>query len=142
MLNLVTSSFRPRILAVPQEFEAKGLGAFGGGNDSAVVWRDRVDAQDAYAAAAQAKAAALQRKEEVMAAKRTMLARLEAAISALAAAEDGSAAATESARIAAADLDDHVEVCYCPITAARVSPSLFVQVFRAKSGDEVSWFHV
>ncbi|CAL8470033.1 g9575 [Coccomyxa elongata] len=95
--------------AALEEFEAKGLGAFGGGNDSAVVWRDRVDAQDAYAAAAQAKAAALQRKEEAMAAKRTVLARLEAAIRSLAAAEDSSAAATESARVAAADLDDHVE---------------------------------
>ncbi|BDA44048.1 hypothetical protein COCOBI_05-2320 [Coccomyxa sp. Obi] len=95
--------------AALEEFEAKGLGAFGGGNDSAVVWRDRVDAQDAYAAAAQAKAAALQRKEEAMAAKRTVLARLEAAIRALATTEDGSAAAAESARVAAADLDDHVE---------------------------------
>lgn len=106
---------------MPQEFEAKGLGAFGGGNDSAVVWRDRVDAQDAYAAAAQAKAAVLQRKEEAMAAKRTVLARLEAAIRALAAAEDGSAAAAESARVAAADLDDHVEVHFSPITAAGIS---------------------
>ncbi len=44
-----------------QEFEAKGLGAFGGSaGASGAVWRERVDAQDAFAAAAQAKAAALQ----------------------------------------------------------------------------------
>ena len=79
-----------------------------------MVWRDRVDAQDAYAAAAQAKAAALQRKEEAMAAKRTVLARLEAAIHALTAAENGSADAAETTRAAAADLDDHVEVCCHP----------------------------
>ena len=45
-----------------QDFEAKGLGAFGGsrGESSGAVWRERVDAQDAFSAAAQAKAAALQ----------------------------------------------------------------------------------
>lgn len=97
-----------------QEFEAKGLGAFGGGNDSAVVWRDRVDAQDAYAAAAQAKASALQHKEEALAAKRMLLARLEACVHALSKAEEDSAAAAEGARVALADLDDHVEVLCRP----------------------------
>jgi len=104
-----------------QEFEAKGLGAFGGGNDSAVVWRDRVDAQDAYAAAAQAKAAALQRKEETLAAKRTLLARLEACVHALSRAEEDSAAAAESARVALADLDDHVEVSCWPLLLSMYS---------------------
>ena len=112
--KIVPSSWKVKGFIMRQEFEAKGLGAFGGGNDSAVVWRDRVDAQDAYAAAAGAKAAALQLKEEAMAAKRTLLARLEAAIHALTAAENGSADAADTARAVAADLDDHVEARCCP----------------------------
>lgn len=98
-----------------QEFEAKGLGAFGGGNDSAVVWRDRVNAQDAFAAAAQAKAAALQRKEEATAAKRAVLARLEAAIHALTDAEASSGAASELARQTAEDLEARLQVMHSPV---------------------------
>ncbi|KAK9915676.1 hypothetical protein WJX75_002565 [Coccomyxa subellipsoidea] len=121
--------------AALEEFEAKGLGAFGGGNDSAVVWRDRVDAQDAYAAAAQAKAAALQRKEEAMAAKRTVLARLEAAIHALTAAENGSADAAETMRAAAADLDDHVEATIQAQSAFRKARKAFADGVGADASE-------
>ena len=39
---------------VPQGFESNALGAFGGGPESTEAWRKRVDAQDAFSAAAQA----------------------------------------------------------------------------------------
>jgi hypothetical protein len=93
-----------------QKFEANGLGAFGAGSDSAAVWRSRVEAQDAFGAAAQAKARALQRKEEAMTAKRALLARLETTIHALTEAEAKSGAASELVRRAAEELESSLQV--------------------------------
>ncbi len=79
-----------------QEFEAKGLGSFGGGPESKQAWRNRVEAQDAYSAAAVAKAAAMQAREQAVLTKRALLAQLEAAIPAVHA-EEASASGTDAA---------------------------------------------
>jgi exonuclease VII small subunit len=82
------------------------------GADKAALWRARVDAQDGYAAAAQAKAAALARKEEATATWRAVLAHLEAAVLALTDAEAALGAASELARQAAQELDARLQVTH------------------------------
>ena len=84
------------VMLAEQEFEARGLGSFGGGPESKQAWRNRVEAQDAYSAAAVAKAAAMQAREQAVLAKRALLAQLEAAILAVPA-EEASASGADAA---------------------------------------------
>ena len=103
--------------AMLQGFESNALGAFGGGPESTEAWRKRVDAQDAFSAAAAAKSAALHRKEEALVARRATLAQLEAAVNAVTAEEALASASAADAQAALGDLEAHAQVSinFCPI---------------------------
>ena len=92
-----------------QEFEAKGLGSFGGGPESRQAWRNRVESQDAYSAAAAAKAAATQAREQAVLTKRALLAQLEAAIPAVPGEEAAASAAAAAAQEALQDVESHAQ---------------------------------
>ena len=97
-----------------QGFESKALGSFGGGPESTEAWRKRVDAQDAFSAAAAAKSAALHRKEEALVARRATLAQLEAAVNAVTAEEALASVAAAAAHSALGHLEAHAQVSFTP----------------------------
>ena len=97
-----------------QEFEAKGLGSFGGGPESKEAWRQRIESQDAYSAAAVAKATAMQAREQAVLTKRALLAQLEAAIPAVLAEEALASAAAVAAQEALKDLEVQAKASALP----------------------------
>ena len=119
-------------LAMLQGFESNALGAFGGGPESTEAWRKRVDAQDAFSAAAAAKSAALHRKEEALVARRATLAQLEAAVNAVTAEEALASASAAAAQAALGDLEAHAQVSFAsrPVLPAD-SPLCWPPLWRA-----------
>ena len=118
------SCFIIHACAMLQGFETNALGSFGGGPESTEAWRQRVDAQDAFSAAAAAKSAALHRKEEALVARRGTLAQLEAAVNAVTAEEALASASAAAAQAALGDLEAHaqVSICDCPILSLDSPP--------------------
>lgn len=98
--------------AMLQGFESNALGSFGGGPESTAAWRKRVDAQDAFSAAAAAKSAALHSKEEALVGRRATLAQLEAAVNAVTAEEALASASAADAQAALGNLEAHAQVSF------------------------------